>query len=390
MRLRWDWIFLLWLVLDAGLGIQGADAPTNLTQSAETSGDVSTRIYTWLESQQLPNGLIESSEKSNMCSLYDNSLALMAFSVRGDFKRAEGILDFFQSRLKTEMKAAPGGFGQFRGCDGNTFGPPHRWLGDNAWLLIAINNYHKLAGNQKYREMAETLEAWIRSLEDKGGVIWGGFEEDGRKIGPNPEGMLDAFNAVPGFDDFHGKFLRNFKLQHWQPKERTIRSSSAVPQHRYALDLLAWGYCAFPGMTPEILRTAELCLTTKTSQNGKEVTGFCFDQDHDNVWLEGTGQMVVAYNTAGQADRASTYLTELEKAVVPSRKDPELIGIPYTTNPGTHFGDFPLWNGAESNPCVSSAAWYLFGRWKFDPMALGQQKDIPPEYQFWILKPSVP
>jgi hypothetical protein len=193
------------------LGFHCADcAETNSTNaaSAGTPRDVEARVYAWLDSQQLPNGLVESAENSNMCSLYDNALGVMAFSVKGDFARAERILDFFQSNLGAEMKTEPGGYGQFRGRDGKTFGNPHRWLGDNAWLLIALNNYHKLAGNQKYQEMASTIEAWIRSLQDKGGTIWGGFETNGQKIGPNAEGMLDAFNAVAGYDEFHKRFLR--------------------------------------------------------------------------------------------------------------------------------------------------------------------------------------
>ena len=378
---------LLALVLVLAMVVE---AQTNSTGAAESSTDPSPRIYEWLESQQLQSGLVESAEKSNMCSLYDNALAIMAFSVKGDFKRAEGVLDFFQARLEEEMKAAPGGFGQFRGRDGKTFGPPHRWLGDNAWLLIAINNYHKLAGNQKYQPMAAALEAWIRSLQDKGGTIWGGFEQNGTKIGPNPEGMVDAFNAVPGYDDFHRKFLRYFKLQHWQPKEKTIRSTSSYPEHRYALDLLSLGYCAFPDMTTSVLTAADQCLTKKTGASGKEITGFCFDLDHDTVWLEGTGQMVVAYNTAGMGERAELYLAEIEKAIIPSPKDVKLIGIPYTTSRATHFGTQDLWNGVESNPCVSSAVWYLFGKWKFDPMALGRPKEIPPEQKFWVPKPDPP
>jgi hypothetical protein len=43
-----------------------------------------------------------------------------------------------------------------------------------------------------------------------------------------------------------------------------------------------------------------------------------------------------------------------------------------------------LWTGADTNPVVSSSAWYLFGVLHFDPMALGYAKNCPQSDKFWL------
>ncbi len=337
-------------------------------------------VYEWLKSLQLSNGLLESAEDSNFVSLYDNSLAAIVFSFKGDFDRAEKIFDFFNQNLESEMKQSPGGFGQARDREGIPLdGTPHRWLGDNAWLLIALNNYHHLAGNRKYGKLAVAIEKWIRSLQDEeDGGVWGGFDKDGKQISKVTEGTIDAFNAVSGYDSFHRKALHFLKTKYWDTNEKTFLAWKEHPQYKFALDLHPWGYCGFPNMPRSLLEQADRYRTTKIAAiNKKNITGFCFDVDRDTIWLEGTGEMVVAYRTAGIDYMAEYYIRELEKMIVASPRNPTLGGIPYATNKATGYGGGELWEGAEQNPCISSSAWYLFGKWGYDPMAIGRNKDIP-------------
>lgn len=51
------------------------------------------KVYTWFKYMQLENGLLPSSENSNV-SLYDNALAAMVFTIYDDFPKAERIFDF--------------------------------------------------------------------------------------------------------------------------------------------------------------------------------------------------------------------------------------------------------------------------------------------------------
>ena len=77
------------------------------------------------------------------------------------------------------------------------------------------------------------------------------------------------------------------------------------------------------------------------------------------------------------------YLRELEKMIVPSKKNGNIGGLPYATNRETGYMGDVLWEGADVNPCISSSAWYLLGKWGFDPMALGRNKNTPSKDRFW-------
>lgn len=357
-----------------------------LPVQAATEDAKAQKVYNWLKSLQQPNGLLESTENSNFVSLYDNSLAAILFSVNGDFDRAEKIFDFFTGNIDSELKELPGGFGQFRDCEGfPAGGRPHRWLGDNAWLLIAINNYHHLKGNKKYNRLAVELEKWIRSLLDKQqGGVWGGYNEDFTIIPKVTEGTIDAFNAVAGYDSFHKNILHYLKNNYWDDQEKIFLAWKEHPQYKYALDLNSWGYCGIKDMPADLLKQARKYKTTKIAAiNQVSVTGFCFDTDVDTIWLEGTGQMVVAYHTAGMNAMAEYYLAEMEKMIVDSPNNPKIGGIPYATNMATGYGEGQLWEGADINPCVSSSVWYLLGKLKYDPLKIGRNKNIPQEERFF-------
>ncbi|MCK4907106.1 MAG: hypothetical protein KAS64_06130 [Spirochaetes bacterium] len=355
------------------------------TVTEDTSGDAEkiAKVYGWLTNIQLANGLLETTEGSNFVSLYDNCIAAIVFTVKGDYSRAEAIFDFFDARLETEMKVAPGGYGQFRDAAGNV-ASPHRWMGDNSWLLIALNNYHSITGSSKYINMSSEIESWLRSLQDPtNGGIWGGFESSGVRIDKNIEGNIDAFNAVSGYDTFHSGIISFLSNGFWDNTKKVFKTP-LFGIYEYALDLCSWGFSAFREMPETMLSSAvSLFLTTKVATvNNTIVTGFCFDVDLDTIWLEGTAEMVVAYNTAGLTDEAETYLRELEKLFVPG-SNTNFCGIPYASNPGTHFATGSLWTGVDTMPAVSSSAWYLLGMLKYDPMVLNKNKNIPEAQKFW-------
>lgn len=125
-------------------------------------------IVAWFENVQYSNGLLPSTESSSTMSLYDNALAALVFTATGKYSKAESIFNFFNQRIGSEL-TTNGGFYQFRSTDGTTSGD--RWLGDNAWLLIALNNYMAKVETTKYDKLKSTLEIWIRSLQDKDGGL---------------------------------------------------------------------------------------------------------------------------------------------------------------------------------------------------------------------------
>jgi hypothetical protein len=94
--------------------------------------------------------------------------------------------------------------------------------------------------------------------------------------------------------------------------------------------------------------------------------------------------MVVAYQKAGLTNQANFYLGEMEKGIVSSELYPNAKGLPYVSTMGTGYTDGLLWGGSDTKPVVSSSAWYLFGQWHFDPMAVGYPKNAPQADKFWM------
>lgn len=343
-------------------------------------------IYNWLTNMQQANGLLLSSEGGRYVSLYDNALSALVFTIHGDYEKAEKIFDFFESRLASEMLVYPGGFGQMRKIDGIPVdNKPRRWLGDNAWLLIAINNYHHLKGNNKYQNLATALNNWIISLQDEDGGIWGGFKANGDRISKIAEGNIDAFNAIHGYNEFHKKLLGYLKTTRWDTINKVLIAWVDHPKYEYALDLHSWGFCIFEDFPLEVLSDADRFLTSQISTLTNDlITGYCFDEDKDVVWFEGTGQMAVAYNTAKMEKEAQKYLSEMSKNLTLSNEFPNTYALPYAANYGTSYSSPDLWEGVDTNPAISSTAWYIFGVLKFDPLELGRNKNIPTADKFWL------
>lgn len=326
----------------------------------------------------LPNGLAETSRGSGLVSLYDNALAALLFIQEGDLPRAEAILDFFDSRIDTEMcvQGELMGFAQFRNAQGiPPEGEEKRWLGDNAWLLIAVNAYREKADPAGYEALRSVLEGWIRSLQDADGGLFGGTDPAGNVIGKVTEAMLDAYNAVGGDDGFHANLLDYLDAEVWVPATGLLRAGENLdPAYRYAyaLDVCSWGYCAVPGFPASVLDAADRFLTAKANAEGRLVEGYCFDDDRDTVWYEGTAEMAVAFTTAGNGARAAEILGELAKGFLPSSADSP-AGLPYASTPGTGFGGGALWQGADRITATVACVWYLFAYQGYDPMALGRE-----------------
>lgn len=339
-------------------------------------------VYGWVINMQGDNGLLESAEDTDFVSLYDNALASILFMGRGDFQKAEMVFDFFDARIDSELMSGNGGFHQFRNSDGGNI--RRTWLGDNAWLLIALNNYRNLTQSNKYDRLATELENWIRSLQNDDGSLAGGYNPDGTPIGIITEGIITAFNAVPGYDDFHRNLLQYLQDARWDADELLLLTQKEAPAYQYALDLHTLSYLIFENFPSSVLDLADRYRTTQRSTvTNTEIDGYCFDDDTDVIWLEGTAQMALARGAAQQHETRSQIIEELEKNLIASSAVTPLKGLPYTSNQGTSFGAVLLWEHADLKPTLSSSIWYLFGKISFDPFASEKYKSVPVGEQFW-------
>lgn len=342
-----------------------------------------TRIFTWFNNQQLSNGLLESIENGNIVSLYDNALGAMVFMLRGDFTKAEKIFDFFNARINTELTKGVGGFSQLR--DRNGAPNNHRWMGDNAWLLIALNNYKDLTGFTTYDNLASELSNWLTSLQDDDGGLFAGYNSDNSLLNFKvTEGNIDALNAIDGYTAFHSQLLGFLENDRWDVVDKNLVAWPTNPTYLYALDLHPWSYSMFNNYPVSALTTAQRFLTTQTATNGAQITGYCFDTDKDVVWPEGTGQMALAFGIAGMHNEKELYLEEMENVLIQSTNYSNAAGFPYASNPGTVYGSDELWTGADTKIAISGGAWYLFAKFNFNPFAVGRDKNIPEKDMFWM------
>ena len=355
--------------------------------SPEITGNES--IFNWIDGQQATSGLLTSSENLDFVSLYDNALAVLLFTQKGELNKAERILDFFESRIASELEMETGGFYQFRNAAGEN--GSRRWLGDNAWLLIAINHYHKASHSNKYNVLAEKLENWIRSSQDIDGGLFGGYNENGTAITKVTEGILTAYNAIPGYDDFHKNILLYLKNERWDPNLQNLVAWPENEAYTNALDVLALSQSILLDFPAQSLYAADdLFLTTQTSTiSGEEVLGYCFDEDKDVVWLEGTSQMAVAFQAIGDVNKSQELVVQIEKTFIQSFITTDAKGIPYVTNHGTNYGRGILWDHADIAPALSTTVWYLFAKMDFNPLHLGKEKDIPEADKFWRLSANL-
>lgn len=341
------------------------------------------RVYNWLKAQQMDNGLLNSAENGNIVSLYDNALAALVYIMNNDLERAERIFDFFNNRIASELKNGPGGFSQFRASNGSPYN--YRWMGDNAWFLIALNNYKSVSNSTKYDLLSSEISNWLVSLQDADGGLFAGYAEDGSLLNYKvTEGNIDAFNAINGYDSFHEELLGFLKNYRWDAADNNLMSWPENADYRYALDNQSWSYLIFPEYPVSALSSADRFLTTQiASINNVSITGYDIDEDRDAVFIEGTGQMALAYNYAGLQDESDFYIKEIEKILVPSSVFNDASGFPYASNIGTGYGDAPLWEGADSIIAISGGIWYLFAKSGFNPFEVNRNKAIPQKDMFW-------
>ncbi len=339
------------------------------------------KVLTWMNTMMIQStGLVKSTTNSSSVSLYDNALAAFVFIETGTLSKAERIFDFFDSRIESELKAGPGGFSQFRSLGGTPYN--HRWMGDNAWLLMALDHYRKETGNTKYDLLREELDSWLRSLQDEDGGLFAGYADDNTLLNYKvTEGMIDAFCAVAGYDDFHRGLLKYLKNERWDSSIQSLMAWPENPPYRYALDNFSWAYAAFEDYPEYSLYQADRFLTTQTATlNGVSITGYDIDEDKDALFMEGCGQMALAFKLAKDESAAEEVLKEIDKLLIEA---PAGLGIPYSSNRGTGYGSDPLWQGADTDLALSPAAWYYFAKMGFNPFNASKRKRIPAEDKFW-------
>jgi len=88
--------------------------------------------------------------------------------------------------------------------------------------------------------------------------------------------------------------------------------------------------------------------------------------NHTNIWTDGLGHIVCAYEAIGNSEKADFYLRQMDKLVM--RKlinGQQTASLPYTATNSPGYE----WVNPDKG-CLSGAAWYIMARKKFNPMQL--------------------
>lgn len=328
---------------------------------ADTAGNAG-GVYAWLKSQQRPTGLVRNVTDDPFFGLYAGALAAFCYIHQGDVDRAEKMFDYLDAwrRKKWGSELSRQGFPQAWNADtGEGDEKSDRWVGDNAWLLMALNYHRAKTGSDKYLEMRNALADWLVALQDPDGGVTCGFKPSGQMLFKSTEGNLDSYAALIDRPEAREKVRAWLLEKMWIPEEKRFRTGTTMDAT--ALDCAAWAVCSlgreFAGCLPYAVEHYQYSLP----MNGLDAvaTGFGDLPGNRRVWFEGTGEMIVAYKVAGQPGEAAKWIANMDAVAVKSANGE--VGWPYfntePVEPGTSKGFF--------NP---SATWYLLGVWGLNPM----------------------
>ena len=316
---------------------------------AVTTATASTNAYNWLVSQMSSGGLITSYQGGTLGYTYDEAVAVIAFTLRGDYTRAKTIL----STLK-KIQNSSGSFDNsysiktLRGSDVT------QNVGPNCWVALAVAKYAKTTGDHSFDSMATSVLNWCLQFQQSDGGFNGGLASNGSVLTwASTEHNEDAYAAYTYFGNSTvaanvKSFLDNVVWDSTNNRFYTGRGDTSLHS-----DVNAWGVLALgpSGTHPyaDGLSFNQAFMQYTATNSRATVTGFDFDGSPTNdVWLEGTGQNAEAYLVAGNSTNWSYFVNQIT-----SDQDSK-GGIQYSML-GTNNGYFTM----STANCVSSTGWLI-------------------------------
>ncbi|MDW8002978.1 MAG: hypothetical protein RMJ39_10040 [Deltaproteobacteria bacterium] len=347
----------------------------------------------------------------NTAFTYDNALVLMAFSARGDKRRAKLIADAFVYAMKNDRffkdgrlrNAYQGGDltlppGWNPGGREYTVRIPGWWdvkagtwhedaymvgtdTGNMAWVMLALLTYYENFGGDKYLEAVKTLGEWIiketKDVRGAGGYTGGykGWEGAQKKmLWKSTEHNLDLYVAFSRLYKITGQKIwkdsalhaKRFVEAMWNEEgghfwTGTLEDGVTINKQNVPLDVNTWGLMALLDVNKYkrgILWAEKNCYVEADG-----FKGFDFNNDRDHVWFEGTAQMVIAYQMIGEWNKANLYLSELRKAQTQAINS-NGKGIVAASADGLTTGfDWQYFRRLH----IGSTAWFIFAEMGYNP-----------------------
>jgi hypothetical protein len=260
-----------------------------------------------------------------------------------------------------------------------------RWIGDNAWLLMAYKHYEKRYGlkaeyENVMRLICNLLKSFFKPIDAYSGYIQTGWQDGDIRFDTtgHVEGNIDCYAALTSC----GEEEYAEKIRNWLT---TKLHGNDLPLDNYTWSALAFGDSAYNIISiPEF----DLRFRKKITIGGDSLYGFYPSPNSviNNVWTEGIGHMACAQWHFGDRERGYFYANQFDPLLL--RYDlygKTIATLPYSANTTGEFGWIDTTIGA-----VSSSAWYIFTKNGFNPLRIDTGTDnnefspdntIPQEYE---------
>lgn len=368
------------------------------------------KMYQWLVVHQNPaTGLVMSFEGdrdiANWAFVYDQALAVQAYTHFGDFQRAKRILDFFMRKAKRQETI-------FLNAYYTSDGLPAEYVlhsGPNIWLGIATLHYTQKTKDSTYLNLAEEIAQGIINLQnqDKDGGIRGGPNIDWYSTEHN----LDAyafFNMLYQVTNKSEYLVARDKVINWLVSHTYDKMDIPIKRGKgdstIATDTYAWSIAALGpekleelGMNPDrIVEFAEENCSAEVlflRPEGKtiKIKGFDFAPSRHLprggvVSSEWTAQMILAfkimadfYHKKGMIAKARAYelkadeyLAQLANMIIssPSPSGQGESCLPYATEDFVDTGHGWMTPKGKSTGSVAGTSYTLFAYYNYNPLEI--------------------
>ena len=312
-----------------------------------------------------------------LVSTYNNGLAAMVFIIKNQKERAERILDFYASRTDSNNqnsstqaffvnREARGFYQQIQILDYSRGGDREdRWIGDNAWLVLAYEHYQRRFGVKPEYENAarlicNLLKSFFKPVDPSSGYIQTGWQDGDTffDTSGHVEGNIDCYAALKSCGD-----------EEYTDKIRTWLATK-LRGNDLPLDNYTWRALAFCVPAYDVISVPEydLRFRKKIIIHGDSLYGFypSPNSEVNNIWTEGIGHMACAQWYFGDRFRAYFYANQFDPLILRYTLYGKAIAtVPYAVNRTGEYAWVDTAIGA-----VSSSAWYIFAKNGFNPMSV--------------------
>ena len=325
---------------------------------SQTSGfaTASNNAHNWLVSQMAKSGLVISYQKGSIGYTYDESVAVIAFCLKGDYTHAQTILATLQKKQNSSGSWYDGYYvARLTTADSN------QEVGPNIWVDMAVATYEHLTGDMSFDSMARKNINWALQFQQSDGGINGGIGSNGSILTwCSTEHNEDAYAVLSYFGFTTAatnvkSFLDNVAWNSSQNRFNTGRGDTSVHT-----DVNSWGVLALgpSGTWPyaESLNFNQACCQNTQTNSRATLTGIDYDDDTNDIWLEGTGQFAEAW----LVDSNSTNWNYFVSQIILDQDSSG--GVQYSMQ-GTNNG---YWTMSTAN-CVSSTGWLIISIAQYNP-----------------------